>query len=75
MHLLEEIKRRKNVSGAKGIPPEGEEPTTRSPSVTSTNVPSMDPATMDMDVQDMVLSSRATVKVPSNLMEKTLETC
>ena len=42
--------------------------------VTNTSVPSMEAATMDTIVQDVVLPSKATAKVPSNLMEKTLET-
>ena len=54
----------------KGIPPDGEEPTTGSPNVTSSSVPSMDVATKDIKVQDVVLSSKSTVKVPSSLMDK-----
>ena len=54
----------------KGIPPDRVEPTTGSPNVASTSLPSMAVAAMDMTVQDAVLPTRATIKVPANLLEK-----
>ena len=52
MHPMEESK-------TKGIPKEGEEPSTRSPNVTSTSLPLVDVASMDMAPEDTVVSIQA----------------
>ena len=69
MHPMEESK-------TKGIPQEGEEPSTRSPSVTSTSLPLFDAASMDMIPEDSVVPIQANraIKVPANIIENTAVT-
>ena len=69
MHPMEESK-------TKGIPQEGEEPSTRSPNVTSTSLPLVDVASMDMTPEDTVVSIQANkaIKVPANIIENTAVT-
>ena len=65
------------IKRIRGVPHEGEEPSTRSPSVTSMSLTALDAASMDITLEDIVLPIQANkaIKVPANIIENTAVTC
>ena len=64
------------IKRIRGVPHEGEEPSTRSLSVTSTSLTAVDMASMDMTPEDTVLPIPANkaLKVLANIIENTAVT-